>query len=278
MELFENYRDGAGAAYDEMFDGDELRGPVRDACAASLDAGHAARGAGPGRGADHAATSTRASPSTSAARSGPFPLDIVPRVIEQDAWAAIEPGVQQRVQGAGDVPRRRLRRRPGASTTASSRAAWSPPRRTSTARPPGVEPPNGVRVHVSRHRPDPRRRSGEFRVLEDNVRVPSGVSYVMTNRRAIVGGAARGVRRAPDPAGRRLPAAAARPRCAPRPRPASTDPTVVVLTPGVYNGAYFEHALLARTMGVELVEGRDLDVPARPGDDADHARASSRCT
>ena len=89
------------------------------------------------------------------------------------------------------------------------------------------------------------------------MRVPSGVSYVMTNRRAIsaalpettaqhrirpVGGYPQrllGALRAAAPAG-------------------VTDPTVVVLTPGVYNGAYFEHALLARTMGVELVEGRDL--------------------
>ena len=88
--------------------------------------------------------------------------------------------------------------------------------------------------------------------------MPSGVSYVMTNRRAIVGRAARDVRRAPDPPGvaatpQRLLAAL---RAA---APAGvSDPTVVVLTPGVYNGAYFEHALLARTMGVELVEGRDL--------------------
>ena len=121
----------------------------------------------------------------------------------------------------------------------------------------GIEPPNGVRVHVSGIdliRDD----DGEFRVLEDNVRVPSGVSYVMTNRRAIAAALPetfaehriRPVAGYPQKLLTALRAAA----------PAGvTDPTVVVLTPGVFNGAYFEHALLARTMGVELVEGRDLE-------------------
>jgi uncharacterized circularly permuted ATP-grasp superfamily protein len=120
----------------------------------------------------------------------------------------------------------------------------------------GVQPPNGVRVHVAGIdlvRDD----AGEFRVLEDNVRVPSGVSYVMTNRRAISHALhetfaehrIRPVAGYPQRLLRALRAAA----------PAGVaDPTVVVLTPGVHNGAYFEHALLARTMGVELVEGRDL--------------------
>ena len=112
-----------------------------------------------------------------------FPLDVLPRVIEMDQWTKVEAGVQQRVHTLekfladvydagrvlddGVVPRRVV-------TTSSHfhRAAA------------GIEPPNGVRVHVSGIdliRDD----QGEFRVLEDNVRVPSGVSYVMTNRRAI---------------------------------------------------------------------------------------------
>ena len=114
-----------------------------------------------------------------------------------------------------------------------------------------------MRVHVSGIdliRDD----DGEFRVLEDNVRVPSGVSYVMTNRRAIAAALPetfaehriRPVAGYPQKLLTALRAAA----------PAGvTDPNVVVLTPGVFNGAYFEHALLARTMGVELVEGRDLE-------------------
>ena len=121
----------------------------------------------------------------------------------------------------------------------------------------GVEPANGARVQVAGIdliRDD----NGEFRVLEDNVRVPSGVSYVMTNRRAISSALhetfaehrIRPVAAYPQRLLAALRAAA----------PAGVaDPNVVVLTPGVYNGAYFEHALLARTMGVELVEGRDLE-------------------
>ena len=114
-----------------------------------------------------------------------------------------------------------------------------------------------MRVHVSGIdliRDD----DGEFRVLEDNVRVPSGVSYVMTNRRAISAALPETVRRPPDPAGRAATRSGCWPRCGPRPRPASPTRPSSCSRPGVYNGAYFEHALLARTMGVELVEGRDL--------------------
>lgn len=118
----------------------------------------------------------------------------------------------------------------------------------------GIEPANGVRVHVSGIDLI-RDEQGDFRVLEDNVRVPSGVSYVLANRRAVsqlLPGAfgALGVRPVAEYPYRLLQAL----------RAASTapDPTVVVLSPGVYNSALFEHTLLARTMGVQLVEGRDL--------------------
>ncbi len=184
-----------------------------------------------------------------------FPLDILPRVIEADAWASVDVGVQQRVKALelfladvydagrvfedGVIPRAVI-------TTSSHyhRAAAS------------VAPPNGVRVHVSGIDLI-RDANGEFRVLEDNVRVPSGVSYVMTNRRAISGALpetfshhrVRSVTAYPQRLLAALRAAA----------PAGvSDPRIVVLTPGVFNGAYFEHALLARRMGVELVEGRDL--------------------
>ncbi|MCW2544042.1 MAG: hypothetical protein JWM40_1594, partial [Frankiales bacterium] len=99
--------------------------------------------------------------------------------------------------------------------------------------------------------------NGDFRVLEDNARVPSGVSYVMTNRRAMSAALPEVFEdhhiRPVSNYSRELYSAlrAAAP-------PAVADPTVVVLTPGVYNSAYFEHSLLARLMGVELVEGRDL--------------------
>jgi uncharacterized circularly permuted ATP-grasp superfamily protein len=120
----------------------------------------------------------------------------------------------------------------------------------------GIIPPNGVRIHVAGidlirdHR-------GTFRVLEDNLRSPSGVSYVMENRRTMARVfpnlfATHRVRAVDDYAAHLL--RALRNSAATN----EADPTVVVLTPGVYNSAYFEHSLLARQMGVELVEGRDL--------------------
>jgi uncharacterized circularly permuted ATP-grasp superfamily protein len=250
--MFEGYG-SSGPAYDEMFDGAALRPPylaLRDSLQTlttpelvrrveALQASYLDQGVTFDIGGEERA----------------FPLDILPRVIELETWSRIERGVQQRVKalellladvyGAGEIfddgviPRRVI-------TTSSHfhRASAN------------VRPPNGVRVHVSGI-DLVRDNEGEFRVLEDNVRVPSGVSYVMTNRRAISAA---------------LPETMARHRIRPvagypqrllaalrAAAPAGvTDPTVVVLTPGVYNGAYFEHALLARTMGVELVEGRDL--------------------
>ena len=254
--MFEDYATGMGAAYDEMYDVGARRSARRTASCSprcsrwaptelqtrveALQSSYLDQGVTFDIGGEERA----------------FPLDVLPRVIEMDQWAKVEAGVQQRVQTLekflddlydagrvlqdGVVPRRVV-------TTSSHfhRAAA------------GIEPPNGVRVHVSGIdliRDD----DGEFRVLEDNVRVPSGVSYVMTNRRAIAAALPetfaehriRPVAGYPQKLLTALRAAA----------PAGvTDPNVVVLTPGVFNGAYFEHALLARTMGVELVEGRDLE-------------------
>jgi uncharacterized circularly permuted ATP-grasp superfamily protein len=120
----------------------------------------------------------------------------------------------------------------------------------------GVEPTNGVRVHVAGidvvRGPD-----GRFYVLEDNLRCPSGVSYVVENRRMMA-------RVFPELfASHRIlpvngyPAKLLEALRAAAP-PGVVDPTVAVLTPGVFNSAYFEHSFLARQMGVELVEGRDL--------------------
>ena len=102
-----------------------------------------------------------------------------------------------------------------------------------------------------------RDEEGTFHVLEDNLRCPSGVSYVLENRRTLAhvapevftGYRVAPVTEYPEQLYRALAAAA--------PRDVH-DPTVVVLTPGVYNSAHFEHAFLARRMGAELVEGRDL--------------------
>ncbi|MEY2398042.1 MAG: hypothetical protein QOJ00_1216 [Actinomycetota bacterium] len=185
----------------------------------------------------------------------PFPLDLVPRVIAADEWALIERGVAQRVRalemfladvyGAGEVfeagiiPRRLVY-----SSSHFHREAV------------GVNPPNGVRVHVSGIDLI-RDEHGTFRVLEDNLRTPSGISYVVENRRAMS-------QVFPElfASHRVLPVATYPARLLEALRAAAPggvdDPTVVVLTPGMYNAAYFEHSFLARQMGVELVEGRDL--------------------
>jgi len=120
----------------------------------------------------------------------------------------------------------------------------------------GITPPNGVRVHVAGIDLI-RDELGRFRVLEDNVRVPSGVSYVIENRLAMTRTfpalfAEQKVHQVDEYPSRLLNALRA---AAPH---GVLDPFIVVLTPGMHNAAYFEHTLLARLMGVELVEGRDL--------------------
>src|ERR1700710_1665471 len=185
----------------------------------------------------------------------PFPLDIVPRVIGPEEWAVIERGVAQRVlaleafladvYGAGQVFTDGVVPRSVVTTSAHFHRAAH-----------GLVPPNGVRVHVSGI-DLVRDETGDFRVLEDNLRSPSGVSYVITNRAAMSQALPElsghpGVQPASDPPGKPLAALRA---SAPT---GVAEPTVVLLPPGVYNSAYFEHALLARQMGVELVEGRDL--------------------
>jgi uncharacterized circularly permuted ATP-grasp superfamily protein len=115
-----------------------------------------------------------------------------------------------------------------------------------------------------------RQGEGEYYVLEDNLRVPSGVSYMLEDRKMMM-------RLFPDlfssTAWRRwrtTPTCCWKP-CARRPA-RRADPTVVVLTPGMYNSAYFEHAFLAQQMGVELVEGQDLFVKDKLRLHAHHAR------
>ncbi len=185
----------------------------------------------------------------------PLPIDLIPRVIEAHEWRVVETGVAQRVRALeaflddvygpqnvfrdGVVPRSLV-----TSSEHFHRAAH------------GIVPPNDVRIHVAGIdlvRDD----AGVLRVLEDNLRCPSGVSYVLENRRTLAhvapelfrDYAVRSVQEYPEKLFLALSNAA--PEGVP-------DPIVVVLTPGVHNSAHFEHAFLARRMGVELVEGRDL--------------------
>ena len=185
----------------------------------------------------------------------PFPLDAVPRVIEADDWANVEKGVAQRVQALerflADVYGPQLAVRDGVIPAALISTSKHFHRQAA-----GIVSANGVRIHVAGIDLI-RDEKGAWRVLEDNVRVPSGVSYVISNRRVMAQTlpelfVSMSVRPVGDYPYRLLNALRAS-------APAGVDdPTVVVLTPGVYNSAYFEHTLLARLMGVELVEGRDL--------------------
>jgi uncharacterized circularly permuted ATP-grasp superfamily protein len=251
-DLFEDYRLGPG--WDEMFGAAGLPRPTYEALFATLQP---LSSADLGMRAEVLARAFLDQGITFALKGveRPFPLDIVPRIIAAEEWRRVEAGVAQRIRaleafladvyGAGQVladgvvPRRIV-----VTSAHFHREAV------------GVTPPNGVRIHVAGVDLI-RDEDGSFRVLEDNVRTPSGVSYVMENRRAMahvlpeVFAATRiqPVEAYPTRLLRALRAAA----------PVGvTEPTVVVLTPGVHNSAYFEHSLLAREMGVELVEGRDL--------------------
>jgi uncharacterized circularly permuted ATP-grasp superfamily protein len=185
----------------------------------------------------------------------PFPLDLVPRLLGAKEWDQLSRGIAQRIRaleaflhdvyGPGLIFEDHVI--PRAVVTSSSHFC-----RPSK----GIEAPNGVRITVAGI-DLVRDEAGNFRVLEDNVRIPSGVSYVIENRRAMTQTFSSlfahhrvhpvdaypthlySALRAASPIG-------------------VIDPIVVVLSPGVHNAAYFEHVLLARMMGVELVEGRDL--------------------
>ncbi len=251
-DLFEGYPEGA--AWDEMIEPEHaVRGPYSHvhSTMSDLDAAELRRRA------DALARSYLNQGVTFdvGGVERPFPLDAVPRVIDGEEWNALAPGIAQRVKALeallddvygdqravsdGVIPRKLI-----VSSAHFHRAAR------------GIHPPNGVRVHVSGI--DVIRDSAVgWRVLEDNARVPSGVSYVLSNRRAMTQSfpemfARMRIQPVADYPRRLLQALSAS-------APAGVDdPVVVVLTPGVYNSAYFEHAMLARLMGVELVEGRDL--------------------
>jgi uncharacterized circularly permuted ATP-grasp superfamily protein len=188
-----------------------------------------------------------------------FPMDLIPRVIPAAEWAEVEAGLVQRVDALnrflddlyvgeqaiirdGVVPRWMALSSDGFQREAA-----------------GLHVPHSSRCVVAGI-DLVRDADGVYRVLEDNLRNPSGISYVLENRAAMT---------------RVLPLAFADHRVRSvdhygamllgalrhaAPPAAGDDPTVVVLTPGVFNSAYFEHAFLARQMGVELVEGRDLVV------------------
>jgi uncharacterized circularly permuted ATP-grasp superfamily protein len=187
-----------------------------------------------------------------------WPIDLLPRIISAPEWGVVEQGLIQRTRALnmflddvyageqsaindGIVPRWLVESSDGFKRPAA-----------------GINVTNGARCVVAGI-DIVRDGYGTYRVLEDNLRVPSGISYVVENRAAMRRAFPRlfdqYAIRPVDDYGSMLPEALR--HQAPRD---VDNPTVVVLTPGVYNSAYFEHAFLARRMGVELVEGRDLVV------------------
>ena len=191
--------------------------------------------------------------------SGPektMPFDLVPRIVRADEWARIERGLEQRVRALNlflhDVyHEQRILRTPLVPAELVLGAKGY--RREFH----NVDVPLGVYTHVVGS-DLVRDGQGAWYVLEDNLRVPSGVSYVVENRRVLkrvwpqifADYHVRPVEGYPQDLLDVLRAVAA----------GSDDPTVVLLTPGVHNSAFFEHAFLAKSMGIDLVQGSDLFV------------------
>jgi uncharacterized circularly permuted ATP-grasp superfamily protein len=186
-----------------------------------------------------------------------FPFCVVPRLVSAADFAHLEKGLGQRLRALGafldDIY-------DGQRIFASGLIPPEMVLGSTTYRPMlrGVKPPGGVRIHIAGvdliRDPD-----GTWRVLEDNLRTPSGVSYVVENRviskrvfpRAFDLARVHRVDHYPTRLAETLRSVSP---------VAGDDTTAVVLTPGPYNSAYFEHSFLARQMGVELVEGQDLIV------------------
>ncbi len=186
-----------------------------------------------------------------------LPFDCIPRIIRAAEWERLERGVTQRVRalnlflgdiyGAGHILRD--------GTVPASLVRGNPNYRPEME---GFPVRFGTYVHICGI-DLVRDEQGEFRVLEDNARTPSGVSYVVENRHLMLRAfpdLVAGMRLRPvDDYGRRL--RSAMDEIAPE---GVDEPQVVLLSPGIYNSAYFEHVFLAREMGVPLVEGADLAV------------------
>ncbi len=188
-----------------------------------------------------------------------WPLDLIPRAMPGDEWDRIEAGLVQRVRALNlfidDLynDRRILADKVvPAEIIDSSRNYLAPCR--------GFSPRHGVWAHVT-GTDLVRGGDGTVYVLEDNLRVPSGVSYMLENRtviKRVFPSLFRNLRIRPVG---EYPTRLAEMLASIAPEQAADGaPEIVVLTPGIYNSAYFEHSFLARTMGAELVEGGDLFV------------------
>ena len=194
----------------------------------------------------------------SAAQERLIPFDLIPRIIANREWTKLSKGIEQRVRAINaflyDIYHHQEILRAGIVPIEliSRNAAFLPQMI-------GVSPPGGVYTHIV-GTDIVRTGEDEFFVLEDNARMPSGVSYMLENRETML-------QMFPElfsqikvqpvsdyPKNLRFSLAA----CAPA--HCEGKPTVAVLTPGIHNYANFEHSFLANQMGVELVEGHDLRV------------------
>src|SRR5687767_3741395 len=187
-----------------------------------------------------------------------IPFDMVPRIISGSEWRRLARGIEQRVRALNafmhDLYHRQEIVRSGRLPEQLFRnnEAWLPEMV-------GFTPPGGVYTHIVgidlvRTGPD------EFLVLEDNARTPSGVSYMLENRETMMAMFPELFSRVKVQPVSDYPRRLAKSLAACAPPGSSDKPAVAVLTPGIFNSAYFEHAFLADQMGAELVEGSDLRV------------------
>ena len=186
-----------------------------------------------------------------------FPFDLIPRIVAAEEWARLEKGLKQRIRAINlfidDIYHEQQIVKDGVLPDAILKSAASFRKQCV-----GIDPPRGIWCHVT-GTDLVRDNDGTVYVLEDNLRCPSGVSYVLQNRMVMKRSfpwlfEASRVRPVNDYASRllRLLEHLA--------ADGIESPTIAVLTPGVFNSAYYEHSFLAQQMGVELVEGRDLVV------------------
>jgi uncharacterized circularly permuted ATP-grasp superfamily protein len=186
-----------------------------------------------------------------------IPFDVIPRIIPAAEWRGLEAGLRQRVKALNlflhDIYH-------DAEIVAAGKIPAEPVFTNAQFRPEmkGIDVPGGIYAHIAGI-DIVRADGGLYYVLEDNLRVPSGVSYMLEDRRMMMRlfpdlfacNRVAPVEHYPDLLLENLRSVAPM---------GVDDPTVVLLTPGMYNSAYFEHAFLAQQMGIELVEGQDLFV------------------
>src|SRR5580698_9350132 len=187
-----------------------------------------------------------------------FPFDLIPRILSRSEWEKIERGLSQRVVALNLF----LQDIYGKQQILKDRKIprWlvysCPNFRREVI---GVEVSRGIYTHISGIDLVRDSKTGDFFVLEDNVRTPSGISYVLENRLVMTRTLPEAFQACEVLPVHHYPAELSRILRSISPR-GEADAQIVLLTPGIHNSAYFEHSFLAQQMGVELVEGRDLIV------------------